>query len=68
MAVETFTVVGMTCAHCVAAVSGELAKVDGVGKVDVDLTTGVVTLESITPIARDVVAAAVDDAGYELQP
>ena len=68
MAVETFTVVGMTCGHCVAAVSSEVAKVDGVSKVDIDLASGAVTIESLHPLAREAVAAAVDEAGYELQP
>jgi len=67
MTIETFNVVGMTCGHCVAAVTEELTKLDHVSGVDVDLATGVVTLESSVPIARAVVAAAVDDAGYELQ-
>ncbi|MCU1401324.1 MAG: copper chaperone [Acidimicrobiales bacterium] len=66
--VETFTVVGLTCGHCVAAVTEELAKLDDVRKVDVDLATGVVTVESSAPIARAVLAAAIDEAGYELQP
>jgi copper chaperone len=60
-----FSVPGMTCGHCVAAVRGEIEKVPGVRTVLVDLETKavVVTGEAFDPVA---VAAAVDEAGYEL--
>jgi copper chaperone len=60
-----FSVPGMTCGHCVAAVRGEIEKVPGVRTVDVDLETKavVVTGAAVDPVA---VAAAVDEAGYEL--
>lgn len=62
----TYDVVGMTCEHCVRAVTEELSKLDGVSGVDVDLPTGRVTVTSDAPLAGDAVAAAVDEAGYEL--
>jgi copper chaperone CopZ len=60
----TFSVPGMTCGHCVAAVSGELAKVAGVVdvRVDLDSKTVVVTGDGLDPSA---LAAAVDEAGFE---
>ena len=60
----SFSVPGMTCAHCVAAVRGEIEKVPGVRVVSVDLETKavVVTGTNIRPAA---VWAAVDEAGYE---
>ncbi len=63
---SVYAVAGMTCGHCVNSVSAEIAKVDGVAGVDVDLTTGVVTVTSNAPLAAADVAAAVADAGYEL--
>jgi len=63
---ETFTVSGMTCEHCVRAVTGELSALDGVTSVDVDLASGSVTVESTTALDPADVAAAVDEAGYEL--
>ena len=63
---STFTVVGMTCDHCVRAVEGEVAKIDGVESVDVDLDSGTVTVESDAPIDEGTFAAAVDEAGYEV--
>lgn len=66
MTVRTVTVTGMTCDHCVRAVHGELSKIPGVSDVAVDLASGRVTITSDSPIADDAVAAAVDEAGYEV--
>jgi copper chaperone CopZ len=57
---------GMTCDHCVAAVRAELCRVDGVQQVDVDLTSGEVTVSSHAPLDLTAVRRAVDEAGYEL--
>ncbi len=62
----TYTVSGMSCEHCVQAVTGELSVVSGVADVRVDLDTGAVTVTSAAPLAVDAVRAAVDEAGYEL--
>lgn len=66
MTTSTFTVSGMSCEHCVAAVRTELGKVEGVTGVEVDLGSGRVTVTSDRPLDRAAVAAAVDEAGYEL--
>ena len=63
---STYTVNGMSCGHCVAAVTEELSKLDGVSHVDVDLGSGRVTVESDSPLDDDEVAAAVDEAGYTI--
>jgi len=63
---STYTVTGMTCEHCVQAVSGELSTLPGVADVRVDLPSGAVTVTSEAPLADDDVRAAVDEAGYEL--
>ena len=63
---STYDVKGMTCGHCVSAVSAELAKLHGVHEVDIDLDTGKVTVTSDTALDLDAVQAAVDEAGYEL--
>lgn len=68
MHTQTYTVTGMTCDHCKRAVTTELLRVDGVAKVDVDLATGAVTVESAEALDSDQVAAAVDEAGYEMAP
>ncbi|MFF4379878.1 heavy-metal-associated domain-containing protein [Kitasatospora sp. NPDC001547] len=63
---SVFQVQGMTCGHCVSSVTAELKKLDGVEDVAVDLATGQVTVGSTKPLADSDVAAAVDEAGYEL--
>jgi copper chaperone len=66
MTTTTYTVSGMTCEHCVKAVSGEVAALPGVTDVAVDLATGEVTVTSERPLDRNAVAGAVDEAGYAL--
>jgi copper chaperone len=68
--ITTLKVTGMSCEHCVNAVSGELGRLDGVSAVEVGLVPGGVSLVAITsaaPIAEDTVRAALDEAGgYEV--
>ena len=69
MITKTYNVTGMTCGHCVASVDSELRAVPGVTDVTIDLVAGgtsQVTVTSAAPLARDDVAAAVDEAGYAL--
>jgi len=66
MATDTYTVTGMTCAHCVNSVSSEIKQIPGVTDVQVDLSSGSVTVTSDQPVDENAVAAAVDEAGYEL--
>ena len=66
MTTATYRVDGMTCGHCVHAVSTEIAKLDGVTNVSVDLDTGQVSVTSDSPLPDEAVIAAVDEAGYEL--
>ena len=64
MSTLTFTVPGMTCGHCEAAVKGEITKVPGVTGVDVDLTTKAVVVTG-ADLDQASIFAAVDEAGYE---
>ena len=66
MSTATFTVVGMTCGHCVSAVTEEVSQVPGVTGVDVDLASGGLTVTSDAPVGEDAVRAAVEEAGYEV--
>ena len=66
MQTTTYIVAGMTCSHCVNAVSSEVGQLSGVTAVQVDLATGNVTVTSEQALADDAVRAAVDEAGYEL--
>lgn len=63
----TYSVDGMTCGHCVGAVTRELGELDGVGGVTVDLATGRVVVESEGQLSESAVRAAIDEAGYVLR-
>jgi copper chaperone len=63
---KSYPVTGMTCGHCVAAVTDELTALDGVRDVSVDLQAGgtsTVTVSSDAPLTDEQVAAALDEAG-----
>jgi copper chaperone len=66
MSVQSFTVTGMTCAHCVASVTEEVSAIPGVTDVSVTLATGDLTVTSEAPLDEAAVAAAVEEAGYSL--
>ncbi|GAA0408700.1 heavy-metal-associated domain-containing protein [Micromonospora gifhornensis] len=66
MVTTTYQVQGMTCGHCVSAVSGQVGALSGVTDVTVDLPAGRVTVTSEQPLDENAVRAAVDEAGYEL--
>jgi copper chaperone CopZ len=59
-----YTVVGMTCEHCVRSVTEEVSDVAGVTGVEVELASGRLVVRGD---ARDsAVREAVEEAGYEL--
>lgn len=66
MTSKTYTVRGMTCAHCVAAVTTEVRAIDGVTDAHVDLGTGSLTVTAQEAIRDAAVEAAVQEAGYAL--
>ena len=71
MTTTDYTVSGMTCEHCISAVTAELTALPGVLKVVVDLVSGgnsTVTVRSTVPLAEHSVRDAVDEAGYVLAP
>jgi copper chaperone CopZ len=66
MTTTTYEVKGMTCGHCVQAVTGAVSALPDVSDVAVDLGTGRVVVTSAVPVAEGQIRAAVDEAGYEL--
>ncbi len=66
MATATYTVKGMTCGHCVSSVKEEVGEVAGVTSVEVDLTSGLLTVDSDGPVDVAKIVAAVEEAGYEV--
>ena len=59
----TYSVTGMTCAHCADAVTEEVSGVAGVAAVEVSVAAGSL-LVSGTGFTDEQVRAAVDEAGY----
>lgn len=66
MTSSTYQVTGLTCGHCVKAVSDELGALDGVSDVAVELNpagVSTVTVTSARPLPPEQVDAALDEAG-----
>ena len=66
---KTVHVDGMSCDHCIHAVTEEISKILGVTGVDIDLHAGgisPVTIASDNEISDTDIAAAVDEAGYTI--
>jgi copper chaperone len=72
MTTTTYKVTGMSCEHCVNAVTSELNNLDGVSGVTVDLVpngASLLTITSASEISDDAVATALDEAGgYQATP
>lgn len=70
MSIQTFPVTGMTCGHCVGAVTSELSVLAGVTDVKIDLVSGGTSTLSVTAdqaLTDDEVAVALEEAGsYQL--
>ena len=66
---QQYAVRGMTCDHCVIAVTEEISALEGVIAVDIELVVNGnsrVTVASEHPLDTNIVRAAVDEAGYEI--
>ena len=58
---------GMTCDHCVRAVTEAISSVDGVSEASVDLDAGAATLTG-EGVDLEAVVAAIVEEGYEAAP
>ncbi len=63
---KTIKIRGMSCHHCVMAVSRVLQAIDGVDRVDVSLETGEATFEETKPVDMAVIAEKIRKAGYDV--
>ena len=61
---QQFTVTGMTCGHCEAAVTRAIKQIDGGAQVKIDRSKDLVEVESTEP--RDALAAAIREEGYSV--
>lgn len=66
MSTSTYSVRGMTCGHCASSVTSEVQRIDGVTAVEVDVLLGRVTVTADGSVTDAAVAAAVEEAGYEV--
>ena len=67
MQTKAYSVSGMHCGHCEAAVTRELEHVSGVQNVKVDLETKLVTVGG-DGLDGPALAAAIGEAGYDAEP
>lgn len=63
---SVYTVKGMTCSGCINKVTTAVTAVDGVVDVDVDVSTGEMTVSSENPVEAGLIRDAVHGIGYEL--
>ena len=71
MSSKNINVDGMTCDHCVNAVTEEISKIPGVTEVKIDLHVGEISQVAINAgieISYADIAAAVEEAGYSIVP
>ena len=66
MITTSYRVAGMTCAHCVSAVTSGLSALSGVDEVVVDLEAGTVTVAGTSSSDEAAIGAGVQEAGYTL--
>jgi copper chaperone len=70
MTTQTFPVTGLTCGHCVGAITSELSVLAGVTDVQIDLVvegTSTLKVTADQELSDDEVALALDEAGdYKL--
>ena len=65
MSTVTYSVPGVSCAHCKSAIESGVSSVPGVTSVDVDLDAKTVTVVG-EPLDESALVAAIDEAGYEV--
>lgn len=68
MKTESFNVPGISCQHCVNAITNEVSPIEGVKNVVVDLASKTVQVESSEAVSRETLSAAIVEAGYDISP
>ena len=61
---KSITIKGMSCQHCVMAVTRALSTVEGVADVKVSLEAGEASFEERKPVDMAVVREKIEKAGY----
>ena len=63
---KSIKITGMSCQHCVMAVTRALGALEGIQNVKVDLKTGVATYEEVKTVDESLIIAAIKKAGYDV--
>lgn len=66
MTEKTFNVPDVSCEHCVTAIQGELGKINGVDRVNVDIDSKLVTVRHNGQVSDEQIVAGLDEAGYDI--
>ena len=61
---QKYSVPGISCGHCKAAIEGEVGKLDGVTSVEVIIEDKTVLVDG--DATDDAIRAAIDEAGYDV--
>ena len=62
----TVKINGMSCGHCVSAVTSALNGLDGIDNVNVDLIKGEATYDETTPVPSEKIKEAISAIGFEV--
>ena len=62
----TIKIKGMSCNHCVMAVTKALNEIEGIEDVKVDLAKGEADFDEVRPVDMNIVRKAIKKAGYEI--
>jgi copper chaperone len=62
----TIQIKGMSCNHCVGAVTKALGGIDGISNVKVDLAKGEASFDEAKPVDRAIIRERIRKAGYEV--
>jgi copper chaperone len=57
---------GMSCNHCVMAVTKALSGIEGIRDISVDLKAGEATFEETKPVDQEVIRKSISEAGFDL--
>ena len=63
---KSIKIKGMSCQHCVMAVTKALQEIDGVKDVRVDLERGEAAFNEEKPVDPEIIRAHIEKAGYEV--
>ena len=65
MTTERFEVPGVSCQHCINAITKEVSALPGVQRVQVALDNKTVTVDHGEQVSTEAIIAAINEAGYD---